>query len=119
MFILMIAVFVLGYLAIALEHPIKIDKAATALTTGALCCGIYAVSPDDVLHYSKQDSVNAIAQSEQVPPWLKEYLSHETVSQSIDDHYGTVEEIFKNDKLSVPIHQFSAEETPKKNTSIY
>ena len=30
----MIAVFVLGYLAIALEHPIKIDKAASALFTG-------------------------------------------------------------------------------------
>ncbi len=44
MFILMIAVFVLGYIAIALEHPIKIDKAATALITGALCWGIYAMA---------------------------------------------------------------------------
>jgi Na+/H+ antiporter NhaD/arsenite permease-like protein len=65
MFILMIAVFVLGYLAIALEQPIKIDKAATALITGALCWGIYAMTPDDVLHYSNQDSVNTIAQSKQ------------------------------------------------------
>ena len=30
----MIVVFVLGYLAIALEHPIKIDKSATALLIG-------------------------------------------------------------------------------------
>ena len=29
---LMIVVFVLGYMAIALEHPIKVDKAATALS---------------------------------------------------------------------------------------
>lgn len=32
----MIAVFCIGYLAIALEHPIKIDKAASALFTGVL-----------------------------------------------------------------------------------
>ena len=37
MYILMIVVFALGYLAIALEHPLKIDKAASALLTGVLC----------------------------------------------------------------------------------
>ncbi len=113
MFILMIAVFILGYLAIALEHPIKIDKAATALITGALCWGIYAMSPDDVLHYNNQDTVNTIAQSKQTPPWLKEYLSHETINQSIEDHKDTVDDLIKHDRLSVPIHQFPAEETPE------
>ena len=29
MFVLMVVVFVLGYVAIALEHPLKVDKAAT------------------------------------------------------------------------------------------
>jgi len=38
---LVILVFVLGYLAIALEHPIKIDKAASALFTGVLCWVLY------------------------------------------------------------------------------
>lgn len=33
----MIAVFVLGYLFIALEHPLKIDKAASAVLTGVIC----------------------------------------------------------------------------------
>lgn len=113
MFILMIAVFILGYIVIALEHPIKIDKAATALITGALCWGIYAMSPGDVLHYSNQDSANTIAQSKQTPPWLKEYLSDETVNQSIEDHYDTVDDVIRDDRLSVPIHQFSAEETPE------
>jgi Na+/H+ antiporter NhaD/arsenite permease-like protein len=37
MYILMIAVFVLGYLFIALEHPLKIDKAASAVLTGVIC----------------------------------------------------------------------------------
>lgn len=40
----MIIVFVIGYLAIALEHPIKINKTATALLTGVLLWTIYAMS---------------------------------------------------------------------------
>ena len=36
MLTLMIVIFVLGYLAIAIEHPIKVDKAASALITGVL-----------------------------------------------------------------------------------
>ncbi len=39
---LIIVVFVVGYLAIALEHPIKIDKAASALLTGVGCWALYA-----------------------------------------------------------------------------
>ncbi len=36
MYILIALVFVIGYLAIALEHPLKVNKAATALVTGVL-----------------------------------------------------------------------------------
>lgn len=36
MFILMVVVFVLGYAAIALEHPLKVNKSATALMLGVL-----------------------------------------------------------------------------------
>ncbi len=45
---LIVIVFVLGYLAIAFEHPIKIDKAATALFTGVACWALYAFT--DVSH---------------------------------------------------------------------
>lgn len=44
---LVIIVFVIGYLAIALEHPIKINKTATALLTGVLLWTIYAMSSAD------------------------------------------------------------------------
>jgi Na+/H+ antiporter NhaD/arsenite permease-like protein len=45
-----IAIFTIGYLAIAIEHNIKIDKAATALITGILCWTIYILySPDKEL----------------------------------------------------------------------
>ena len=42
-----ILVFVLGYLAIALEHPIKINKTASALLTGVLSWTIYALFAED------------------------------------------------------------------------
>ena len=40
-------IFILGYAAIALEHPIKINKAATALITAALCWSVYALFAKD------------------------------------------------------------------------
>ncbi len=48
-FILMAVLFVLGYTAIALEHPLKIDKAATALLLGSLLWAIYALGGDEVI----------------------------------------------------------------------
>lgn len=38
-----IILFVIGYFAIALEHPIKINKTATALLTGVACWTVYAL----------------------------------------------------------------------------
>lgn len=35
--------FILGYAAIVLEHPLKINKAATALITGVLCWTVFAL----------------------------------------------------------------------------
>ena len=41
---MMTAVFILGYLAIAFEHQIKLNKASSALITGVLCWTIYVFS---------------------------------------------------------------------------
>jgi Na+/H+ antiporter NhaD/arsenite permease-like protein len=40
-------IFIIGYGAIALEHPLKINKAATALITGVLCWSVYALFSAD------------------------------------------------------------------------
>ena len=40
-------IFILGYVAIALEHPTRINKAATALVTAALCWSLYALLSGD------------------------------------------------------------------------
>ena len=39
----MLVVFVLGYVLIAFEHPLKIDKSASALIAGSLCWAIFAL----------------------------------------------------------------------------
>lgn len=49
MFVLMIFVFVLGYTAIALEHNIHVDKAATALVTGVLIWVIYILDATQIV----------------------------------------------------------------------
>ncbi|MFN0141538.1 MAG: SLC13 family permease, partial [Pyrinomonadaceae bacterium] len=45
--IAVLIIFVIGYLAIALEHPIKINKAASALLTGVLCWTVFVLSQAD------------------------------------------------------------------------
>jgi|KBSSwiS6_1023812.scaffolds.fasta_scaffold01010_5 Na+/H+ antiporter NhaD/arsenite permease-like protein len=40
---LIVVLFVLGYLAIAFEQPLRINKAASALLTGVLCWSVYAL----------------------------------------------------------------------------
>lgn len=42
--IAVIIVFVVGYIAIAMEHPIKINKTASALLTGVFCWTLHALS---------------------------------------------------------------------------
>lgn len=49
MFILMVVIFVLGYMAIALEHPLRIDKAAPALLIGVLTWVVYILGSADIL----------------------------------------------------------------------
>src|SRR6187397_266078 len=45
--VLIIIVFIVGYLAIAFEYPLRINKAASALLTGVICWSIYALSGSD------------------------------------------------------------------------
>ncbi len=47
MTVLIVAVFILGYAAITLEHSLKIDKAAFALVTGVLCWTLYVLGEPD------------------------------------------------------------------------
>ena len=50
--IFVVIVFVLGYLGIAFEHPIKINKTASALLTGVICWTLHALSSNNVSEVS-------------------------------------------------------------------
>jgi Na+/H+ antiporter NhaD/arsenite permease-like protein len=49
MYILMAIIFVLGYLGIALEHKLHIDKSAPALLIGVLCWTFLVIGSDTIL----------------------------------------------------------------------
>ncbi len=60
MFLLMVIIFILGYTAIALEHPIKVDKAASALLTGTILWGLYALNSTGILGLDLSPSWQAV-----------------------------------------------------------
>ena len=51
---ILIGIFVLGYAAIALEHPLKINKAASALLTGVLVWTVYVLASSDKAAVSRE-----------------------------------------------------------------
>ncbi|MGL4318506.1 MAG: sodium:proton antiporter NhaD [Pseudomonas sp.] len=49
MYVLMALIFVAGYLCIAFEHPLKIDKAASAILTAVLCWTVLVLGAESIL----------------------------------------------------------------------
>lgn len=49
MYALMAIIFVIGYLCIALEHPLKIDKAASAILTAVICWTVLVLGAESIL----------------------------------------------------------------------
>lgn len=47
-FTLMVVVFIIGYVAIALEHPLKIDKASSSLVLGVVIWVIYILGAESI-----------------------------------------------------------------------
>ena len=43
MFYIILTVFILGYICIALEHPLKVNKTATALVLGVVVWTLIAI----------------------------------------------------------------------------
>src|SRR5574344_1268264 len=52
MFYAMIVLFVVGYVLIAMEHPIKVNKTATALILGVMMWVIYLCGGDSIYNIS-------------------------------------------------------------------
>jgi len=59
---LVIAVFVVGYVAIALEHPIRVNKTASALLTGVFCWTIYSFTGSETVGHDLSHHLGQIAE---------------------------------------------------------
>lgn len=81
---IMVIIFVVGYAAIALEHNIHIDKAASALLIGMVCWGMYAIWPEDHLGVQEGQSVEMIANDSTITennPRFAEFAGHEFIKE--------------------------------------
>jgi Na+/H+ antiporter NhaD/arsenite permease-like protein len=81
---MMIAVFIIGYLAIAFEHQIKLNKASSALLTGVICWTIYVFSgiSHDQVHLELLEHMGEISGI------LFFLLGAMTIVEIIDAHNG-------------------------------
>jgi Na+/H+ antiporter NhaD/arsenite permease-like protein len=104
-FILMIVIFLIGYSAIALEHNIKVDKAATALLMGTVLWAVYALNGSTVLelgfstswhHFVEEHNLAALAESfknggltghelEHFSESIREFITHHEVLEHLAD----------------------------------
>ena len=110
MTIVLIAVFVIGYLAIALEHPIRVNKTASALLTGVILWTLFILGKDSLIntdwasfrHFMKIEGLSEVTESVKTH-FVTHELSHHlaeiseilffllgamTIVELIDSHQG-------------------------------
>ncbi len=90
MFTLMIIIFIIGYLAIAFEHPLKIDKAAPALIIGSLTwtvlmLGIDVIMPDKEYYFVIKELKHHLGDIAEILFFL---LGAMTIVELVDAHQG-------------------------------
>lgn len=78
------AVFILGYIAIAFEHPLKLNKAASALITGVLCWTIYILQSESA-HTVNEQLLEHLGEISSILFFL---LCAMTIVETIDAHNG-------------------------------
>jgi Na+/H+ antiporter NhaD/arsenite permease-like protein len=81
---LIITVFIVGYLAIALEHSVNINKAATALITGVLCWTIFMID-SGASHSVNEELLHHLGEIGSILFFL---LGAMTIVELIDSHNG-------------------------------
>ena len=92
MFTLIIVVFILGYAAIALEHPLRMNKAAPALLTGMLVWSLVMVANENLFpagHGAVDDRLEALFHHlGEISSILFFLLGAMTVVELMDAHGG-------------------------------
>jgi len=84
MSILVIAIFIIGYISIAFEHKIRIDKAASALVTGVLCWLFYFLYAPSVTP-SESELLHHLGEISGILFFL---LGAMTIVEVVDSHNG-------------------------------
>ncbi len=84
MTVLILIIFIAGYLAIAFEQPLRVNKAASALITGVLCWTIHIIQSADI------HIVNEVLQREfgEIAAVLFFLMGAMTIVELIDSHNG-------------------------------
>jgi Na+/H+ antiporter NhaD/arsenite permease-like protein len=85
MLILIVAIFCIGYLAIATEHFIKIDKAASALVMGTACWVVYAIYNSTTMSIVESQLMHHIGEISGILFFI---LGAMTIVELIDSHEG-------------------------------
>jgi Na+/H+ antiporter NhaD/arsenite permease-like protein len=85
MVILLLIVFIAGYLAIAFEHPLRLNKAASALITGVLCWTIYILQSSTGGHSVTEELLHHLGEIASILFFL---LGAMTIVELIDTHNG-------------------------------
>ncbi|MDP2748301.1 sodium:proton antiporter NhaD [Pseudomonas sp.] len=99
MYALMALTFVFGYLCIALEHPLKIDKAASAILTAVICWTLLVLGADSILPLIGAATAGASGNDHHVTEELRHHLGEiseilfflmgaMTIVELIDAHEG-------------------------------
>jgi len=90
----MVVVFVLGYLAIALEHPLHVDKAIPALAIGTLMWVLYIFGAYDIFSAGLSEAWNSYVHgAEGHGEQGVEAMRHFIVENQIIHHLGEISEI--------------------------
>ena len=91
-YLLMAAVFVIGYVCIALEHPIKIDKAASAILTAVICWTILVLGADQIFAGAAEEAHGIAAELRhhlgEIAEILFFLLGAMTIVELVDAHEG-------------------------------
>jgi Na+/H+ antiporter NhaD/arsenite permease-like protein len=90
----MVVVFVLGYLAIALEHPLRVDKAIPALAIGTLLWVLYIFGAYDIFTAGLSEAWNSFVHDGHGDgePGISA-MRHFIVDKEIIHHLGEISEI--------------------------
>ena len=82
---ILLTIFILGYLCIALEHPIKVDKAATAIVTGVLCWTLFVFFSDSGYSFVSKELQHHLVHISEILFFL---LGAMTIVELVDAHQG-------------------------------